>query len=334
MAGRSFLSTTTSGIARLTEADEWAVHDHLQSEDVYSLATGPIDSDLVLAGTEGNGVFRSVDRGATWESGGLDGEQVMSLAVAPSDPDRLYAGVRPPAVYRSDDGGMTWVECESFQDIRGRRIWRSPASPPFTAYVNALAVSPADPDLVVAGIEFGAVVQSTDGGETWSNHRRKAIRDCHSLVWHSTDERCVYEGGAGVPRRPGARSTDGGKSWMKPGGGLDRGYGVSVAADPGDPDLWYVSASTSPFAAASDEDPKAAVFRHDGGEAWQKLTAFPAERMPWVLCTDPALPNHLWAGRSDGSIAHSTDRGDSWNSLDGTLPAVEYAMVMLSPARG
>lgn len=111
---------------------------------------------------------------------------------------------------------------------------------------------------------------------------------------------------------------------MKPGGELDRGYGVSVAADPGDPDLWYVSASMSPFAATCDEDPKAAVFRYDGGEAWQKLTAFPAERMPWVLCTDPALPNHLWAGRSDGSIVHSTDRVDSWNSLAGTLLAVEY----------
>ena len=336
MSSRSFLSTTTNGVARLTgenestDGDEWTLDEHLPGRDIYSLAMGPAGSGLVLAGSEGDGVFRSRDRAVSWESSGLDGKHVMALAVAPSDPDRLYAGVRPPAVYRSDDGGATWTESPAFQDIRGRRIWRSPASPPFTAYVNGLAVSPTDPDLVVAGIEYGAIVRSTDGGETWSNHRRKAIRDCHDLVWHATDENVVYEAGAGVPRRPGARSTDAGETWTKPGGGLDRGYGVAVAADPRDPDVWYVSASTSPFAAERD-DPKAAVFRHDGGDAWEKLDAFPADRMPWALCTDPALPDHLWAGRADGSIVHSADRGVSWQSLQGALPAVDFEMVMLPP---
>lgn len=330
MAGRSFLSTTADGVARLVEGDEWIIEEHLEGADVYSLTRGPIGSGLVLAGTEGGGVFRSLDRGATWESSGLGGEHVMALAVAPSDPDRLYAGVRPPTVYRSDDGGDSWTECESFRDVRGRRLWRSPASPPFTAYVNGLAVSATDSDLVVAGIEFGAVVRSTDGGETWSNHRRKAIRDCHDLVWHTTDGASVYEAGAGIPRRPGARSTDGGETWWKPGGGLDRGYGVAVAADPGDPDVWYVSASTSPFAADSD-DPKAAVFRRDGGDAWKKLHAFPNDRMPWALCTDPAFPDHLWAGRADGSIVHSSDRGETWTHLEEQLPAVDFEMVMLPP---
>jgi len=332
MSNRSFLSTTTDGVARIVEGNEWTVDEHLPGENIYSLAKGPVGSGIVLAGSEGCGLFHSRDRGATWEHAGLDNEHVMALAVAPSDPDRLYAGVRPPAIYRSEDGGATWTECESFQDIRGRRIWRSPASPPFTAYVNGLAVSPADPALVVAGIEYGAVVRSTDGGVTWSNHRRKAIRDCHDLVWHATDEHTVYESGAGIPRRPGARSTNGGETWTKPGGGLDRGYGVAVAADPGDSDVWYVSASTSPFAADSD-DPKAAVFRRDGDDAWEKLEAFPTDRMPWALCTDPGLPDHLWAGRSDGSIVHSPDRGESWNRLENALSAVEYQMVMLPPER-
>lgn len=184
MTGRSFLSTTPNGVARLTRGDSegWNLDAHLRGEEVHSLAVGPTGSGLVLAGTGENGVLRSDDRGETWEPAGLDGATVTSLAVAPNAQDRVYAGVRPPAVHLSDDGGETWSECESFQDIRGRRAWRSPASPPFTAYVQALAVSPVDADLLVAGVEFGAVVRSTDGGETWSNHRRKAIRDCHSLV--------------------------------------------------------------------------------------------------------------------------------------------------------
>lgn len=335
MTERCFLSTTSNGVARLTrdgaEDDGWLLNEHLQGEDVHSLAVDPAGSGRVLAGTNGNGIFRSDDCGATWGHAGLDGAVVMSLAVAPSTSDRLYAGVRPPAVYRSDDGGDTWTECESFQDIRGRRMWRSPASPPFTAYVQALAVSPVDPDLVVAGIEFGAVVRSTDGGETWSNHRRKAIRDCHSLVWHASDGECVYEAGAGIRRRAGARSTDGGETWRKPGDGLDRGYGWGVAAHPEDPDVWYVSASTGPFAAHGDGDAEAAVFRRDGDGEWTQLDGLPGESMPYALCTDPALPDHLWVGLADGTVWYSPDCGDSWDALDGALPTVERAMVMLSP---
>ncbi|WP_255195009.1 WD40/YVTN/BNR-like repeat-containing protein [Halorarius litoreus] len=328
MADRRFLSTTPNGVACVTETG--VLSEHLQDETVTSLAAGPAGSELVLAGTENSGVVRSTDGGETWTPRGLDGETVMSVAVAPSDPDRLYAGVRPSGVYRSDDGGATWWECESFQGIRGRRLWRSPASAPFTAYVQALAVSPTDPGRVVAGIEFGAVVRSTDGGDRWSNHRRKAIRDCHSLVWHATDGGCVYEAGAGMGRRPGARSVDDGATWRR-GPQLDRGYGWAVAAHPEDPDVWYVSASTGPFAAHGSGDAKAAVYRFDG-DAWTLLDGLPGESMPYALVTDPMHPDHLWAGRADGSIWESSNRGERWARLGGALPAVERSMVMLPPA--
>lgn len=327
MTARSFLSTTPNGVARVTETG--VLTDHLPGEAVTSLAVGSVGSGLVLAGTEGSGVFRSNDGGETWTPRGLDGETVMSVAVAPSDPTRLYAGVRPSGVYRSDDGGATWSVCESFRRIRGRRLWRSPASAPFTAYVQALAVSPTDPDRVVAGIEFGAVVRSTDGGERWSNHRRKSIRDCHSLVWHATDGDCVYEAGAGMGRRAGARSVDGGATWRR-GPQLDRGYGWAVAAHPQETDVWYVSASTGPFAAHGDGEAKAAVYRFDC-DAWTLLDGLPGESMPYALVTDPVRPDHLWAGRADGSLWESSDRGERWSRLGGALPAVERSMVMLLP---
>ncbi|WP_411964419.1 WD40/YVTN/BNR-like repeat-containing protein [Haloferax sp. YSMS24] len=331
MRARSFISTTGTGIARVTEGEP-SNTEHLQGHSVSSLATGAAKTGLVLAGTEDSGIFLSSDGGVTWTQSGLADETVMAVAVAPSDPRRFYAGVRPSGVFRSDDGGETWGESESFRQIRGRRMWRSPASPPFTAYVQALAVSPDDPDLVVAGIEFGAVVRSADGGETWSNHRPKAIRDCHSLVWHATEGEFVYEGGAGIGKRPGARSTDGGESWRKPGGGLDRGYGWSVAAHPTKPTIWYVSASTGPFAAHGGDDAKAAVFRRTGERNWVRLDGLPGTSMPYALLTDPAMPDHLWAGLADGSIWHSPNRGDDWDHLDERLPAVERAMVMVPPA--
>jgi photosystem II stability/assembly factor-like uncharacterized protein len=191
------LATTGHGIARAaTQRVEgaWSVELTLADQDVRCLAVDPRHPQTVYAGTQGAGVLRSDDGGQTWRSSGLAGHVVKSLAVSRVAPDTVYAGTKPALVYVSHDGGTTWRELAGFRRIRSRRLWFSPAEPPFTAYVQALALSPSDPGVIIAGIEFGAVVRSTDGGKTWSGHRRGALRDCHSLTAHLTHHGWVYEG--------------------------------------------------------------------------------------------------------------------------------------------
>jgi photosystem II stability/assembly factor-like uncharacterized protein len=65
-------------------------------------------------------------------------------------------------------------------------LWLSPAEKPFIGYVQAIALSPTNPNVIVVGIEAGAVVRSQDGGQIWSDHRRGALRDRHTLVFHAT----------------------------------------------------------------------------------------------------------------------------------------------------
>ena len=60
-----------------------------------------------------------------------------------------------------------------------------------------------------------------------------------------TPPRRAYEAGGGGA----AWSEDGGDSWHAADEGRDRNYAWSVAVDPDDPELWYVSASTGPYAA-------------------------------------------------------------------------------------
>src|SRR5271166_5267189 len=98
----------------------------------------------------------------------------------------------------SRDGGANWADLRSFRRIRSRWFWFSPAEKPYSAYVQAIALSPTDPSTIVVGIEAGAVVRSTDGGQSWSGHRRGALRDCHSLTFHSTNGNWVYEGGGSI----------------------------------------------------------------------------------------------------------------------------------------
>lgn len=115
------------------------------------------------------------------------------------------------------------MELDSFRHIPWRWLWLSPAEKPFSAYVQAIALSPTNPQVIMAGIEAGAVVHSADGGQTWNGHRRGALRDCHLLTFHASNGNWVYEvggTGAGV-----SFSRDAGETWAQPKDGLDWHYG-------------------------------------------------------------------------------------------------------------
>jgi len=171
-----YLSTLVPGVARAElDGAGWKVTRVLPEVDVRVLASDPRDSDLVWAGTQGGGVLRSVDAGANWSQAGLEGRIVKALAASPGG--RIYAGTNPAALFVSEDDGSSWRELVGFRRVR-RWFWFSPAERPFSAYVLGLAL---DGETVIAGIEAGAVVRSTDGGETWLPHRPGSLRDCHSL---------------------------------------------------------------------------------------------------------------------------------------------------------
>jgi photosystem II stability/assembly factor-like uncharacterized protein len=207
----------------------------------------------------------------------------------------------------------------------------SPAEPPFiTAYVHAISVSPTDPDVILAGMEYGALVRSEDGGETWEGHRPGALRDCHGMTFHSHDGTWAYESGAG--RRPGAVSRDGGQTWRQPSEAVDRTYGWACAADPDQPEIWYVSASTGPGDAHSWDHANAHLYRVTGGTGWEQLAGGlpePLDHLPTSLLTVPGLPGHIYAGLSNGDVWLSQDHGGHWERLNVNLKGIWHQLVML-----
>ena len=332
MTATLFFSTTGNGIARAARRadDRWEVEHLLQGEDARCLALDSLNGNVVYVGTQGNGVLRSDDLGDSWRSSGLDGQTIKALAVSPLERGTLYAGTKPAHLFVSRDDGASWEELEGFRRIPWRWLWLSPAEKPFTAYVQAIALSPTDPNVILAGIEAGAVVRSGDGGRTWSRHRPGALRDCHTMTFHSRNGDWVYEGGGtggGV-----SVSRDGGLTWRKRKAGLDRHYGWAVAADPARPDIWYASLSSGPSKAHTDGRAEAYIFRSVGDDPWEKLSdglPQPLSYMPYTLLTDPQAPGHLYAGLSNGDIWHSTDCGDSWEQLSLNLGAIHRSLVML-----
>ena len=182
------LSTLAPGVARAErDADGvWRVGRVLEGEPIQWLASDPNERAHVWAASR-DGVWRSIDRGVTWRRAGLDGRVVKALAVSPHDARTVLAGLKPAGVALTRDGGDRWHELHGFRAAR-RFWWWSPADPPGRVpYVSAVAISPDDPRVLIAGVELGAVVRSEDGGRSWSPHRRRADRDCHDQRFHAVD---------------------------------------------------------------------------------------------------------------------------------------------------
>src|SRR5919197_167719 len=301
-------AATGDGIARVEESGEaWTVKLSLPGSGAQCLAVDSNDPDTVYAGLREGGVRRTADAGESWVECALPEPGVFSLAVSAVD-GTVYAGTEPSRLFRSDDGGESWRELESLLELPSRPSWSFPPRP-WTSHVRWIAPSPHDAELILVGIELGGLMRSSDGGESWQDHRPGAQRDVHSLAWHPRVEGRAYEAGGGGA----AWSNDGGETWSAADAGRDRHYTWAVAVEPDDPDAWYVFASTGPFAAHGGADPQARIYGWRGSE-WRALAGGlpdPLPAMPYALVADGG---RLFAGLADGQLWESNDRGESWHA--------------------
>ena len=213
---------------------------------------------------------------------------MFSLAVSAADGWYTRA---PPSRRSEATTEVSWRELEALLELPSRPSWSFPPRP-WTSHVHWIAPSPLDPGLLLVGIELGGLMRSTDGGQSWQDHRPGAQRDVHSLAWHPHTAGRAYEAGGGGA----AFSTDAGETWQPADDGRDRNYTWSVTVDPDDPDCWYVSASTGPYAAHGRRDPQARIYRRRQGEAWQPLAGGLPEPLPAMPYALLATDGRLFAG--------------------------------------
>ncbi len=106
----------------------------------------PQDDRIVYAGTEGTGIFKTVDGGQSWKemNRGLIDKVVRSLVINPEQPNILYAGTWH-GVYITKDGGDNWsADPQGIYDVD----------------VRALALDPTDPNIVYACTQPRGVFRS------------------------------------------------------------------------------------------------------------------------------------------------------------------------------
>jgi photosystem II stability/assembly factor-like uncharacterized protein len=174
-----------------TSADLLALaeHPHLKSKiQSDSEAEGMLDGHAIAvsAARPGTvflavrmGMFRSTDRGATWEDMKVGRFSPLTYArdvrVSFQDSRTLYACLSPAArsqdgsLYRSQDLGETWTRFD-----RGVKA---------EATMMAVALHPRDPDQVHGVSRTGQVFATEDGGRTWSEQRLpKGVQDVYAVA--------------------------------------------------------------------------------------------------------------------------------------------------------
>lgn len=304
------------------EPSNWEVRDRLAGDqyELTCIAVSPDESERLFVGTFENDILRSRDGGETFERLELDpafeSDRIMSLSVSPHDATVVYAGTEPSRVYRSTDAGESWTHLEGISDLPSEPEWYFPPRPD-THHVRWIEIDPTDPDRLYVGIELGALVLSTDGGETWTERPPGSRLDNHSLAVHADRPGRVYTAaGDGY-----AESDDGGESWRRPQSGLDHRYCWSVRPDPGDPDRVIVSSANGASTAHTQETADSYVYRKQD-DRWTQLDGrgMPmgrgVVRATFATTDEPAVIY----GLNNRGLFRSVDFGDTWTGLDISWP--------------
>jgi len=283
---------------------------------VWSIAVSPTHPAVLLAATQGRGVLRTTDSGATWTSviAGIDGAWVVGFD--PQQPATAYAGTQTAGLYKSLDEGKTWTaQNQGLNDLDVRAI----------AFGTGL---------VVVGTSQG-VYYSSDAASSWH---------ALGLQPQSIASVAVLPSAGGFTLFAGVDNGPVGAAFLLKSDGLAGSWAVVKGTFPADalvPSLAVASAPSGgtdpPVLAGTSQG----LFRSDDrGVTWNALAGLPSTDFNLALF-NPANPDQIYVGsdgdQGNGGVFRSLDRGASWSTFGAGLPGkprvTALALQPLNPAQ-
>ncbi|HYW52092.1 MAG TPA: hypothetical protein VE861_15865, partial [Gemmatimonadaceae bacterium] len=333
------------GVWRSTDyGSNWVpLFDREATGSIGAIAVAASNPDVIYVGSGagiirpdlavGDGMYKSIDGGATWTHLGLRNSQMIAMIdVDPSNPDRLFVAVLghpygpndERGVYRSLDGG------KSFERVLFRDAYTS---------ANDVRIDPKNPNILYAtlwqqqqsfieGQGFsgtGGIFKSVDGGTTWKQltDGLPALNQANLAIAPS-NPRVLYAAVANVvtPTAPATvkfyKSVDAGEHWAvavempgmpsqqgrmtdtRPMARIGGGDLPTLAVDPTNENTVY-SASVVMWRTEDAGYSWSAVRGAPGGDDYQKI---------WINPTDPKI---VFAVADQGAVV-SANRGVSWSN--------------------
>ena len=331
------LIATIEGVrtfARAGIGETWSpVHSSLTDRHVSSLLWEP-RSESLFAGAHGDGgLWVSDDRGENWRECGqaLPSQHVYSLALQyRGDDPVIFAGTEPSALCRSDDLGRSWRQLHALTDVPDTELWTFPP-PPHVAHVKNISFHPAEPETLYVCVEQGALLKSTDDGETWfeeigyESSEDEIRRDNHRVLISTADPKQTFLcGGEGL-----YRSADAGRSWEHL---TDRnhriGYPDAMFIDPrSDAVLYMAGPRFAPprWGETGVADPTVMRSR-DSGVSWEEIRSGLPDP---IIGNIEAMGMHnagedlmLVAGTATGEVFCCDEPGERWELVANGLPPI------------
>jgi photosystem II stability/assembly factor-like uncharacterized protein len=323
-----FVGVASGGVWKTTNnGTTWQpVFDKEGVSTIGDIAIAPSDPSVVWVGTGepnnrqssswGDGAYRSLDGGKTWQKMGLAAtHHIGRIVIHPKNPDVVYVaalghlwGPNPErGVYKTIDGGKTWTQALKINEDTG---------------VSDIAMDPGSPDTLYAaayqrrrtpygfngGGSGSAIYKTTDGGLTWKKlskglpYENGGDTGRIGLDIFRKDPNIVY---AVVQHEKGGtfRSEDKGETWTKMGDTNPRpSYYSQVRVDPNnDLRIWELGAQM--------------FYSEDGGKKFSSDRVKDIHGDFHAMWIDPADSNHILTG-SDGGIHWSYDNGRTWDFVN------------------
>jgi photosystem II stability/assembly factor-like uncharacterized protein len=247
----------------------------------------------IVLGIEGDGVYVSNDRGASFKrsSDGLHNLKITTIVSDPSQKDRVYAAVAfggaASGIYRSDDAGVTWER----------------ASRTALPEVLSLTIAPE----AKAEVRF---VAGTEKGFYWSSDAEEWTRSDPAFllrvdkVLRFNSQRSFAATGEGV-----FTTRDGGKAWYRLAGATGRAVDIAVG-DLGGKRVLFALTPTG-----------VEIF---DGASWSSVAGAPSRGRTIALRTIGGV-NTLFIAGAQGVKAGRVDATRRWQPVD--APDAQFAAV-------
>ncbi|HYH46830.1 MAG TPA: glycosyl hydrolase, partial [Thermoanaerobaculia bacterium] len=333
-----FVAVASGGVWKTEDAGVTfePVFDGEGSYSIGCVTIDPVNPQIVWVGTGenngqrsvsyGDGVYKSVDGGKSWQNVGLkDSGHIGKIVVDPRDSDVVWVAAQGPlwsaggdrGLYKSVDGGKTWKASLKISENTG---------------VTDVVIDPRNPDLLhaaawqrrrhvwtlIGGGPESALYRSVDGGANWSKVTAGLPTEEMGrigLAVSPADPDVVYAMIEAARSAGGTfRSNDRGASWEKRGSQLSSGpmYYQEIFPDPEDVDRLY---SMDVWLQVSE----------DGGKTFANLGEKDKHVDNHAMWIDPDNTDHLLVG-CDGGLYESFDRGVDWH-FKPNLPVTQFYRV-------
>ncbi|SMD42266.1 Sortilin, neurotensin receptor 3 [Aquiflexum balticum DSM 16537] len=341
-----YVAVGSGGLWKTTNSGTtWTpVFDAQASYSIGTVALDPRNPEVVWVGTGenvsgrhvgwGDGVYKSMDGGATWQQMGLkNSEHIGRILIDPRNSEVVYVAAEGPlwssggerGLYKTKDGGKTWQLALEIDADTGVTDAEFDPSNPDVIYAAAYQRRRKTWALLGGGPKSG-IYKSMDGGESWRRINvglPQGDMGKIGLAVTPADPQIVYATIEADNANKGFyRSTDKGESWEKRNsyisGGTGPHYYQEIEASPTNPDLVYQM------------DVFINVTR-DGGKTFDySETGRTKHSDNHALWINPANGQHLIVG-TDGGLYESFDEGATWRHFP-NLPVSQFYKVGLDNA--